>query len=53
MEQEQESTLLLLDDDKDCNRLIQEVYITSGKAVRKASRDLVMTTGLAEGEVKG
>ena len=43
----------IIGDDKDGNRLIQEVYITSGKAVRKASRDLLMTTGLAEGEVKG
>ena len=43
----------VIGDDKDGNRLIQEVYITSGKAVRKASRDLLMTTGLAEGEVKG
>ena len=43
----------IIGDDAEGNRLIQEVYITSGKAVRKASRDLLMTTGLAEGEVKG
>ena len=40
-------------DDAEGNRLIQEFYVTSGKAVRKTSRDLLLTTGLAEGEVKG
>ena len=43
----------MIGDDKDGNRLIQEFYVTSGKAVRKTSRDLLLTTGLAEGEVKG
>ena len=40
-------------DDAQGNRLIQEFYITSGKAVRKESKKLLKTTGLAEGEVKG
>ena len=40
-------------DDAEGNRLIQEFYVTSGKAVRKTSRDLLLTTGLAQGEVKG
>ena len=40
-------------DDDQGNRLIQEFYITSGKAVRIASKKLLKTTGLAEGEVKG
>ena len=40
-------------DDAEGNRLIQEFYVTSGKAVRKTSRDLLLKTGLAEGEVKG
>ena len=39
-------------DDAQGNRLIQEFYITSGKAVRKESKKLLKTTGLAEGEVK-
>ena len=43
----------VIGDDKDGNRLIQEFYVTSGKAVRKTSRDLLLKTGLAEGEVKG
>ena len=43
----------IIGDDKDGNRLIQEFYVTSGKAVRKTSRDLLLTTELAEGEVKG
>ena len=42
----------IVGDDKDGNRLIQEVYFRTGKAVRKASRDLLTTTGLAEGEVR-
>ena len=41
------------DDYKDGNRFIQEFYGTSGKAVRITSRDLLLTTELAEGEVKG
>ena len=40
-------------DDAQGNRLIQEFYITSGKAVRIESKKLLKTTGLAEGEVKG
>ena len=43
----------VIGDDAEGNRLIQEFYVTSGKAVRKTSRDLLLTTGLAEGEVKG
>ena len=43
----------IIGDDAEGNRLIQEFYVTSGKAVRKTSRDLLLTTGLAEGEVKG
>ena len=40
-------------DDAQGNRLIQEFYITSGKAVRIESKKLLKATGLAEGEVKG
>ena len=43
----------VIGDDKDGNRLIQEFHVKSGKAVRKTSRDLLLKTGLAEGEVKG
>ena len=43
----------VIGDDAEGNRLIQEFYVTSGKAVRKTSRDLLLKTGLAEGEVKG
>ena len=43
----------IIGDDAEGNRLIQEFYVTSGKAVRKTSRDLLLTTKLAEGEVKG
>jgi len=39
-------------DDAEGNRLIQEFYVKSGKDVRKKSRQLLKTTGLAEGEVK-
>ena len=42
----------IIGDDAEGNRLIQEFYVTSGKAVRKTSRDLLLTTGLAQGEVK-
>ena len=42
----------IIGDDVEGNRLIQEFYVTSGKAVRKTSRDLLLTTGLAQGEVK-
>ena len=40
-------------DDAQGQRLIQEFYIKSGKAVRIESKKLLKTTGLAEGEVKG
>ena len=40
-------------DDAQGERLIQEFYYSSGKKVRKESKNLLMTTGLAEGEVKG
>ena len=43
----------VIGDDKDGNRLIQEFYVRSGKAVRNTSRNLLLNTGLAEGEVKG
>ena len=43
----------IIGDDAEGNRLIQEFYITSGKAVRIESKKLLKTTGLAEGEVKG
>ena len=43
----------VIGDDKDGNRLIQEFYVRSGKAVRNTSRNLLLKTGLAEGEVKG
>ena len=39
-------------DDAEGNRLIQEFYVKSGKDVRKRSKQLLKTTGLAEGEVK-
>ena len=39
--------------DDEGNRLIQEFYVKSGKDVRKKSKQLLKTTGLAEGEVKG
>ena len=42
----------IIGDDAEGNRLIQEFYVTSGKAVRKTSRDLLLTTELAEGEVR-
>ena len=42
----------VIGDDKDGNRLIQEFYITSGKSVRKISRNLLLKTGLAEGEIR-
>ena len=40
-------------DDSEGNRLIQEFHIKSGNDVRKKSKQLLRTTGLAEGEVKG
>ena len=39
-------------DDEDGNRLIQEFFIKSGKTVRKESKQLLKTTGLAESEVR-
>jgi len=42
----------IVGDDAEGNRLIGEVYYKKGKAVRKASKDLLRTTGLAEGEVR-
>jgi len=42
----------IVGDDINGRRLIQEVYFKNGKAVRKASKDLLRTTGLAEGEVR-
>ena len=43
----------IVGDDAEGNRLIQEFYVKSGKDVRKKSKQLLKTTGLAEGEVKG
>ena len=43
----------MIGDDIEGNRLIQEFYLKSGKAVRIESKKLLKTTGLAEGEVKG
>ena len=42
----------IVGDDINARRLIQEVYFKTGKAVRKASKDLLRTTKLAEGEVR-
>ena len=42
----------IVGDDINGRRLIQEVYFKTGKAVRKASKDLLRTTKLAEGEVR-
>ena len=42
----------IVGDDVEGNRLIGEVYYKKGKAVRKASKDLLRTTELAEGEVR-
>ena len=42
----------VIGDDIDGRRLIGEVYFKTGKAVRKASKDLLRTTGLAEGELR-
>ena len=39
-------------DDAQGQRLIQEFYIKTGKAVRIESKKLLKTTGLAEGEVR-
>ena len=42
----------IVGDDAEGNRLIQEVYFRTGKAARKASKDLLKTTGLVEGELR-
>ena len=42
----------IVGDDIDGRRLIGEVYFKTGKAVRKASKDLLRTTELAEGELR-
>ena len=42
----------IVGDDIDGRRFIGEVYYKTGKAVRKASKDLLRTTGLVEGEVR-
>ena len=41
----------IVGDDAKGNRLIQEVYYSTGKAARKASKDLLNTTKLVEGEL--
>ena len=42
----------IIGEDNDGNRLIQEFYTRTGRAVRKTSRKLLLTTQLAEGEFK-
>ena len=42
----------IVGDDAEGNRLIGEVYYKKGKAFRKASKDLLRTTELAEGELR-
>jgi hypothetical protein len=42
----------IVGDDIDGRRLIGEVYFKTGKSVRKASKDLLNTTGLVEGELR-
>ena len=39
-------------DDAQGQRLIQEIYYSTGKAARKASKDLLNTTKLVEGETR-
>ena len=41
----------IVGDDAEGNRLIQEIYYSTGKAARKASKDLLNTTKLVEGEL--
>ena len=43
----------IVGDDVTGQRLIQEIYYSTGKGVRAASKLLLKTTGLVEGEVKG
>ena len=40
----------VIGDDAQGNRIIQEIYYSTGKAARKASKDLLNTTKLVEGE---
>ena len=40
----------VIGDDVQGNRIIQEIYYSTGKAARKASKDLLNTTKLVEGE---
>jgi len=42
----------IVGDDAKGNRLIQEVYYSTGKGARAASKLLLKTTGLVEGEVR-
>tara|TARA_B100001250_G_scaffold139700_1_gene119616 strand:+ start:556 stop:1095 length:540 start_codon:yes stop_codon:yes gene_type:complete len=42
----------IVGDDVQGTRLIQELYYSTGKSVKKASRQLLTTTKLAEGEVR-
>ena len=42
----------IVGDDSEGNRLIQEVYYNTGKGARAASKLLLKTTGLVEGEVR-
>ena len=42
----------IVGDDAKGNRLIQEVYYSTGKRARAASKLLLKTTGLAEGELR-
>ena len=42
----------IVGDDAQGNRLIQEINYSTGKAVRKAQKELLNTTKLAEGETK-
>ena len=39
-------------DDAQGNRLIQEIYYPTGKSARKATKDLLNTTKLVEGETR-
>ena len=42
----------IVGDDSEGNRLIQEVYYSTGRGARAASKLLLKTTGLVEGEVR-
>jgi len=42
----------VIGDDSQGQRLIQEIYYSTGKAARKASKDLLNTTKLVEGETR-